>query len=407
MIATLRLGSKRPKPIIRKSTRVESIDLLRGIVMIVMALDHVRDYFHHDAFIYSPTDLYRTSVPLFFTRFITHYCAPVFVFLAGIVANLYGAKRNRKQLSFFLFSRGLWLIVAELFIVGFGRTFNPAFPLFNLQVIWAIGISMLLLSVMIFARIELLFVTAVLLITAHNLLDDVHVHGNSASSFVWSVLHEPGDFIFGRFRVFVHYPVLPWTGIMALGYCLGNLYHQSFDSKKRKKILFFSGVSITVTFFILRLSNVYGDAAHWSPQTINHLVYLSFLNVTKYPPSLLYTLVTLGPAMIFLALAEKPLNAFTAKIAVFGRVPFFYYIVHVYLIHILALMAAIISGHNWRDMILSDSVNKVQALKSYGFSLLTVYAVWIGLILMLYPCCKWFDKYKRTHQVKKSWLSYL
>jgi len=386
-----------------KSKRIESIDLLRGIVMIIMALDHVRDYFHCDAFIYSPTDLSRTSVFLFFTRFITHYCAPVFVFLAGVSAYLYGANRSRKQTAWYLFTRGVWLVFTELFILGLGRSFNPSFPFYNLQVIWAIGISMIVLSVIIYMRRRFILLTAIVLIAAHNLLDNVHV----PNSFFWSFLHEGGDFVFNGIHVSVHYPVLPWIGIIALGYYFGRMFNSYYNSLNRKKTLLTIGLLMILGFLILRGFNIYGDANTWSPQKNYAFSFLSLLNVTKYPPSLLYTLITLGPAFIFLALTEKPLNSFTSKIVVFGRVPFFYYVIHIYLIHLLAMIGAQSLGYHWSDMILNDRVNNVEKLKGYGFNLTTVYLVWLGLILLLYPCCKWFDKYKRANQSKHKWLSYL
>jgi hypothetical protein len=184
-------------------------------------------------------------------------------------------------------------------------------------------------------------------------------------------------------------------------------YTPGYDPDKRKTILLSLGVGAIALFIILRSANFYGDAAHWSIQKNAVFSLLSFLNVTKYPPSLLYILVTLGPAMIFLALAEKPLNVFTDKIAVFGRVPFFYYVVHIYLIHLFAMIGALISGYDWSDMILTGRVNRVPELKGYGFNLSTVYFVWIGLVLLLYPCCRWFDRYKRAHQSTQRWLSYL
>ncbi len=390
-----------------KRQRIESIDVLRGIVMIIMALDHVRDYFHYDAFLYSPTDLTKTDSFLFFTRFITHYCAPVFVFLAGISASIYGGKRSRRELSFYLLTRGLWLVFAELFIITLGWTFNPTYPLFNLQVIWAIGISMIILSAIIYMNRLYIIITAVLLIAAHNLLDNVHVPGNGIAKFIWSFLHEPADFAIGRFAIFVRYPVLPWIGIMALGYYFGKLYNPEYDVVKRKKILLYTGLGAIALFIMLRSLNFYGDAAQWSVQKNILFNILSFLNVTKYPPSFLYTLVTLGPAMVFLSLAEKPLNWVTEKVAVFGRVPFFYYVIHLYLIHLFAIIGAGISGYHWSDMILSNRVNRVAELKGYGFNLLVVYVVWLALILLLYPCCKWFDRYKRKNQSTKSWLTYL
>jgi uncharacterized membrane protein len=387
----------------KRSNRIESIDLLRGIVMIIMALDHVRDYFHRDAFLYSPTDLSQTSVFLFFTRFITHYCAPVFVFLAGISAYLYGANKSRRQTAWYLFTRGLWLIFTELFILSLGRTFNPSFPFFNLQVIWAIGISMIVLSAMIYMRRRFILLIAIILIAAHNLLDNLHIQ----NSFLWSFLHEGGDFVINNFHISVHYPVLPWIGIIALGYYFGRLFNSYYNPSKRKKFLLSVGFSMIAVFLGLRVFNIYGDVNHWSFQKNNVYSLLSLLNVTKYPPSLLYTLITLGPALILLALTEKPLNSITEKIAVFGRVPFFYYVVHIYLIHLLAMMGAQSLGYNWSDMILNDRVNNVEKLKGYGFDLTTVYLVWLGLVIFLYPLCKWFDKYKRAHQSKYKWLSYL
>ena len=394
-------------PSIVKRKRIESIDFLRGIVMIIMALDHVRDYFHYDAFFFDPTDLSHTSVFLFFTRFITHYCAPVFVFLAGISAYLYGVNKSKRELAYYLLTRGMWLVLAEVFIISLAWTFNPSYPMFNLQVIWAIGISMMVLSALIYLNVRFILVTAVVLIAGHNLLDTVQIPGNGFTYFLWSLLHVPGDFVVGQLNIFVRYPVIPWIGIIALGYCFGSLYNSSYDYKKRRKTLLFIGLSEITLFLFLRFFNIYGDESHWIPQNNNVFSLLSLLNVTKYPPSLLYILITLGPAMIFLSLAEKPLNTVSEKISVFGRVPFFYYVVHLYLIHLLAIIGAIISGYNWSDMILSNRINRVPELKGYGFNLLTVYLVWIGLVLLLYPFCKRFDRYKRTHQSKKHWLTYL
>jgi uncharacterized membrane protein len=387
--------------------RIESIDLLRGAVMIIMALDHVRDYFHKDAFIYSPTDLSQTTGILFFTRFITHYCAPVFVFLAGISAYLYGVKKTKSQLAYYLFTRGLWLIFAELFIISLARTFNPAYTYVNLQVIWAIGVSMIFLAGLIFLNRASILAVGLVLIFGHNLLDNVHVDGNGTGAFAWAILHDSKHFVFGSFAVYVHYPLLPWIGIMATGYFFGSFYSTHFNSTKRKKILLLSGCSAIAVFILLRGFNIYGDASTWHQQKSGLFNLLSFVNVTKYPPSLLYTLITLGPAMVVLSFIEKPLNRFTGIIAVYGRVPFFYYVVHLYLIHLAALIAAVLSGYNWQLMILSDRLNEVAGLKGYGFNLIGVYLVWIGLIAVLYPLCKVFDRYKRKYQQAKPWLSYL
>ena len=390
-----------------KIKRIESIDLLRGIVMIIMALDHTRDYFHNSAFLYNPEDLAHTNVALFFTRWITHFCAPVFVFLAGVSAYLYGVKRSRKELSFFLFTRGVWLVLAELFIVSLFRTFNPSYHFFNLQVIWATGVCMIVLSALIYLDRRLILFIGVLLIAAHNMLDNVHVPGKDILSFLWAVLHEPRYFTFGHFTFHVHYPVLPWIGIMAIGYCFGRLYVSNYNPDNRKKWLLSLGFGAIALFIILRSGNFYGDAAHWSVQKNFLFSVLSFLNVTKYPPSFLYTLITLGPALIFLAFAEKQLNTLTQRIVVFGRVPMFYYLLHILLIHLFAMIGAVILGYKWYDMILTTMIQNAIALKGYGFNLIIVYMVWTGLILILYPLCKWFDHYKRTYQFMKWWLRYL
>lgn len=390
-----------------KTNRLESIDLLRGTVMIIMALDHVRDYFHADALLYSPTDLTRTSIVLFFTRWITHFCAPVFVFLAGTSAYLYGTRRTKSELSFFLFTRGVWLIFAEIFIIGLMRTFNPGYSFINLQVIWAIGICMIVLSVLVRADWYIILLTGILIVVDHNLLDTVHVHGTGAASVLWSVLHEGRNFTFGYFTISIFYPVLPWIGIMTMGYCLGSLYAPGYNAIKRRKILLSLGFGAITLFIVLRSGNFYGDAALWSHQKNMAFSLMSFLNVTKYPPSLLYTLVTLGPALIFLALTEKPRNALTSKITVFGRVAMFYYVAHLFLIHLAAIVGAVILGYKWTDMILTTRIYTSPELKGYGFNLITVYLVWIGLILVLYPLCKWFDGYKRSNLSRYSWLSYV
>jgi len=390
-----------------KYKRIESIDLLRGVVMIIMALDHVRDYFHNSAFLYNPEDLAHSNAILFFTRWITHYCAPVFVFLAGTSAYLYGAKRNKKNLSFFLFTRGIWLVLAELFIVSLFRTFNPSYHFFNLQVIWATGICMMILSAMIYMNRLLLFFSGVLILLTHNMLDNVHVTGNNLSSFLWAILHEPGYFTFGHFTIHVHYPVLPWVGIMATGYSFGSLYTSGYNAEKRRRTLFLLGSGSILLFIFLRFSNFYGDASHWSIQKDSLFSFLSFLNVTKYPPSLLYVLMTLGPAFIFLVFAERPPNAFKEKIIVFGRVPMFYYLAHILLIHFFAMIGAVILGYKWSDMVLTTMVNRAPALKGYGFNLTIVYMVWLALVFILYPLCKWYDRYKKANRSTKWWVSYL
>jgi len=392
-----------------KTRRIESIDLLRGTIMIIMALDHVRDYFHAYSYLNDPTDLQHTTAPIFLTRWITHFCAPIFMLLAGVSASLYGLKNGRKALSFFLFTRGLWLVIVELFIVTLEWTFNPHYPAFILQVIWAFGISMMILSLLIHLPRPVLLLLGIVLIAGHNALDTVHVDGNTAPAFLWSVLHQPNfnGFHFGPFNPIVGYPVLPWIGIITIGYCLGSLYAPDTDPEVRKKALRNLGIGAILFFIILRWTNVYGDAALWSTQKNFLFTLFSFVNTTKYPPSLLYALMTLGPALLFLAYAERPLNKLTSRVTVFGRVPMFFYLLHIPLIHGIAILAAALSHHSASDMVnLTTWVTANAQLKGYGFSLWIVYLVWIVVTLLLYPLCLRFSQYKRAHQAEKKWLSY-
>jgi uncharacterized membrane protein len=396
--------AERPAILTKKGTRIESIDLLRGVIMIIMAIDHVRDYFHYDAFYYSPTDLTQTSPFLFFTRFITHYCAPVFVFLAGLSGYLSGTRTSKKERAIFLLKRGLWLILVELLIIVFFRTFNPTYPYVQLQVIWAIGISMIVLSALVFLKRIYIVLIGALLVGGHNLLDSIHMQGNDLWSFLWAVLHESKHFQFGHFHVYVQYPVLPWIGIMAMGYCCGSLYNKGYSSQKRKRLLLSIGLLAITLFVGLRSNNLYGDPSVWSPQKSSLYSLLSFINVTKYPPSLLYCLITIGPALIFLSVSEKPLSKVGKEITIFGGVPMFYYLAHILLIHVLAAIAGAITGYP-EIFILSNRIYDIPALRGYGFNLATVYLVWAVLIIILYPFCKWFNYYKKTHEYW--WLSYL
>ena len=385
--------------------RITSIDLLRGIVMILMALDHTRDYFHAGAFVYDPTDLTKTTIPVFVTRWITHYCAPIFMLLTGAAAFLVGDRKGTKALSKFLFTRGLFLVLMEHTVVNFGWNFNIHFSEFDFLVIWSLGVSMIALAGLVYLPKKLILAVGIILLAGHNLLDNVHVAGKGFSAFIWSVLHEPGTFSFAGKRIFVMYPLLPWIGIIALGYSLGSLYSNKVDAAQRKKTLLWLGISSIVVFVGLRFINVYGDPSHWANQSVPAFTVLSFISVTKYPPSLLYGLITLGPACIFLALFETKPGWLGKIFSVYGRVPMFYYILHIYLIHLLAMFATTLCGHKWSDMIWTDFTNN-DKLNGYGFSLSIVYLVWIAVILILYPFCKWYDRYKTNHK-EKWWLSYL
>lgn len=291
------------------------------------------------------------------------------------------------------------MIFLELTIIGFGWSFQLDIHHFGLLVIWALGACMVVLSGLIWLPFNAILVIGLLLVCGHNALDTVHVPGNSISAFGWKLLHEQGGGTFGSVNIFVMYPIVSWIGVMALGYCLGKLYAADFDIAKRKKTLKLLGLCAIAVFVVLRYSNIYGDAAHWSSQQSTAFTTLSFFNTTKYPPSLLYLTMTLGPALLFLAYSENITNRFSNIIKIYGRVPMFYYICHLYLIHLGSLALLFIQGFKLSDM------NNGQAA-GYGVNLGMTYAVWLAVIIILYPLCKWYDKYKSSHRGNK-WLSYL
>jgi uncharacterized membrane protein len=388
-------------------SRVESIDWLRGLIMIVMALDHVRDYFHAAAQQYDPTDLSKTTAILFFTRWITHFCAPLFMLLSGVSASLVGERKTKKELSVFLIKRGLWLVVLEFTVSRFGWYFNLFAHEIDFIVIWALGASMIVLGLLVHVPRKYILVFGLVLVFGHNLLDTVSVAGNGVPAFLWSLLHQFGFFQYKGWQVMVAYPLIPWIGVMALGYCLGSLYATGFPAERRKKILFRLGVFAILLFVVLRFTNLYGDGSHWKAQSTALFSLLSFLRTSKYPPSLLYLLMTLGPALLFLSLMERRPGSLGRKITVYGRVPLFYYVLHIYLLHLIALFATAFCGHVWKDMVLDHFMGfDNPGLNGYGFSLGVVYLVWAFVVVALYPLCLRYDRYKRTNK-DKWWLSYL
>ncbi|MDN3642734.1 heparan-alpha-glucosaminide N-acetyltransferase domain-containing protein [Lutimonas halocynthiae] len=390
-----------------KSKRIQSIDVLRGLVMVIMALDHVRDYFHLEAIVSDPLDLETTTPFLFMTRFVSHFCAPVFIFLTGTSASLYGQNRTKKELSKFLFTRGLWLIFVEIIIMNFLWWFNPYYEFINLQVIWAIGLSMIFLSALIHLPKKIILLLSLLIVFGHNMLDPITFEGNSFSSILWYIFHQAKDLPLesGRMISF-YYPVLPWIAVMALGYCFGFLYHKKYDANKRKKILLILGFSTISLFLLLRVINLYGDMAPWSRQKDLVFTILSFLKVSKYPPSLLYILITIGPTFIVLYLLEGIQSKVTDFLLVFGRVPFFYYVLHIFFIHSAALLTLFVLGKDWRLMIFDSTSFSTNKLADYGYSLGIVYLVWVLIVASLYPLCKKYMRYKLNNP-QKWWLSYL
>ena len=385
------------------NSRIESVDLLRGLAMIIMALDHTRYYFHLDASITNASADSTISPAFFFTRFITHFCAPVFIFLAGTGAFLYGSTRTKNNLSIFLLTRGLWLVFLEIFINNFLWYFDIEYERLTLQVIWAISLSMICLSFLIYFPRKVILIIGIILVAGHNLLDGISMEGNSLKSIIWYILHQVSSFPLSENRIIsIEYPLLPWPGVMMLGYCLGALYVKEFNSYTRRKWLFGIGLGSTILFFILRGINIYGDPVPWTHQ--KNLVYtiISFLNVTKYPVSLAFLLITLGPSLIFLSVTENIKNKLTAFIIVFGRVPLFYYFLHILVLHV----AVTLIGGNLMGWLFNNEGFNSLRLGANGYSLGIVYIIWICLILALYPLCRQYMKYKSNNR-DKWWLSYL
>lgn len=388
--------------------RINSIDLLRGIIMVIMALDHVRDFFHKEAFTDDPLNMDTTTPWLFFTRWITHFCAPAFVFLAGTSAFLMGLKKTKKQLSKFLLTRGLWLVIAEMLIITLGWTFNPLYNLLILQVIWAIGISMIILGLLVWLPLPVIFLIGLIIVGGHNLLDYPEAERKGDVGFWWNLVHHAQFYFvpYGENRgIFIVYAFMPWTGVMALGYCFGSWYKNTVTAGVRRKRLIALGLGLIALFIVLRLINAYGNPLQWVEQSRGGLyTFFSFLNANKYPPSLMFLCMTLGPAILLLALFEKVQAKWTRFFLTYGRVPFFFYILHFYLIHLFCVIAFFASGYSTSQIISRDTPFLFRPA-SFGFDLWVVYVVWIAVVLLLYPLCKWYNRYKATHS--QWWLSYI
>lgn len=386
-------------PVVKK--RIESIDILRGAIMLIMAIDHCRDYLqlgHPDA-----TILATTTPILFASRWITHFCAPTFIFLSGISAYLAGTRRTKKQLFSFLISRGVWLILMEFLVINFAMTLDVGYHLFVFQVIAAIGASMILLGLLIWLPLPVIGIIGLLIFFGHNIFDYVDM-GTTGKSFWWKLLVSSTGFsnyyqLTANRGIILAYALLPWTGVMLIGYVFGSIYKNSADAVKRKKTLIASGLLLLVLFFVLRYFNIYGDPAPWSAQKSTTLSIISFFNVSKYPCSLLYLCMTLGVSIIILSLTEIINNRFTRILLVYGNVPLFYYVLHWFLIRVINIITFPILGFSYNRIIAFDPPD------NYGFSLGYVYLFWLLIIVVLYLPCKWYTNYKRSHS--KWWLSYL
>jgi uncharacterized membrane protein len=370
--------------------RVESIDLVRGAVMILMVLDHVRDFFGEGT--RNPTDLATTTPALYFTRWVTHFCAPSFMLLAGFSAALWGARRSRGELSRHLLTRGLWLIFLEQTWVCVFLFFT--YPQFVLAlVLWAIGWSMIALAALVYLPRVAIATLGVAMIACHNLFDGFEPSG-SLSSVLWGILHSPGMRVLpGGIPILVLYPLIPWIGVMAIGYALGPLFLKT--AQRRVPILFAMGLGTLAGFIVLRWINIYGDPRPWEAQKDLMYSVMSFLNCQKYPPSLLFLLMTLGGTFLALAAFDRGLPWLGGPLRVFGQVPLFFFLLHLPLAHGLALVFAASQGYPIRWMF---QFPPFQSPPGYGTSLLTVYVFWAVAVALLYYPCLWYAGRKRRRR---------
>jgi uncharacterized membrane protein len=385
--------------------RITSIDFVRGLIMIIMALDHVREFMHVTSLTQSPTDLQTTTAGIFFTRWITYLCAPTFVFLSGLSAYISLKRHNNLSGSRkFLLTRGLWLIVLEFTVINFALWFDVHFRVFILEVICAIGAGFIVLSLLLKLSSRIIGIIGLCIIFGHNLLQGISLTGSHALNAIFSILFRPNVMAVTPHLTFiVAYPLIPWLGIMLVGFACGPFY--DMPAARRKKLLWRIGAAALVLFCILRFFNVYGDPSKWSEQKTPLFTFLSFMNIVKYPPSLLFDLVTLGIMLLILCLADGHENRLVQVIAIYGKVPLFYFIIHLYLIHALMFVMLYLQGfgfHYYHFTLLSDG----RPQSGSGVSLPVIYLIWAGVVVLLYPVCNWYAKYKAAHR-DYQWLRYL
>jgi uncharacterized membrane protein len=395
---------------VSSARRVTTIDAVRGLVMIIMALDHVRDFIHRAAMSSSPTDLASTTPVLFFTRWITHICAPTFMFTAGLGAFLWWQRgKTKRELSTFLLTRGLWLVLLELSVMQFAYYFKLSlqYPVL-LLVLWVLGLSMIGLSLLVWLPMRVLAAASVAVIVLHNLLDKVNASQFGAAGGLWNLLHQIGAFRVDGATFVVGYPLIPWIAVMALGFCCGSLFLG--ERTARRQQLFVIGAAMTLGFVILRALNGYGDPAPWAPQSSSVFTLLSFLNTSKYPPSLAFLLMTLGPMFLLLAWFDRATLKESNPLVVFGRVPLFYFVAHFYAAHIAAVLLALIRYGSDAVRFIFHPVPSMGGPRElfppqFGYDLWVAYVVWVVIVIALYPVCRWFARVKAER--RDWWLSYL
>jgi uncharacterized membrane protein len=384
--------------------RIESVDLVRGLIMILMALDHTRDFF--GTLGASPTDLATTTAGLFLTRWITHLCAPVFFLLTGTGAWFSGRRRTRNGLARFLLTRGLWLLVLELVVMRFLLQFNVDYKVTIITVLWGLGWAMIALAGLIYLPTWLITIIGAVMIAGHNLLDGIQASSFGALAPVWNILHGPGFVINNPHHVmFVSYVLIPWVGVTAMGYVLGQVYQ--WDAERRRRLLTWLGAALIAGFLLLRTINVYGDPVPWAAQKTPLFTVLSFINANKYPPSLLFLLMTLGPALLLLRAFDGGMPRWLRPALIYGKVPMFYFLLHFLLIHLLALASSLIRYGNLNGMFDSPALDKFPfiAPPGWGAPLPVIYLIWAAVVISLYPVCRWYAGVKAGRS--DWWLSYL
>ncbi|HEY4275776.1 MAG TPA: heparan-alpha-glucosaminide N-acetyltransferase domain-containing protein [Rhizomicrobium sp.] len=384
--------------------RIESVDLVRGLVIVLMALDHTRDFFGDLAA--DPTAMATTTPALFFTRWITHLCAPAFFLLTGTGAALSLAKKSKAELSRYLVSRGIWLIFLELTVMRFALQFNIDYQTTIITVLWALGWAMIVLAGLIWLPLPAIAAFGLVLIAGHNLLDGIAPGTFGALAPLWSLLHAPGIvFNDGRHVVLISYVLIPWVGVTALGFCLGRLFQQ--DAPRRRALLLSLGIGCLAAFLALRALNIYGDPIPWVPQDTSLRTLMAFLNTAKYPPSLLFLLMTLGPVLLLLRAFDGRTPEIFRPALIIGKIPLFFFILHFFLIHLLAVFASWLRYGEVSALFRSPDLAHFPFSEppGWGEPPPVIYAVWIGVVLLLYPLCRRYAELKRRSTAW--WLSYL
>ena len=385
-----------------KRERFEALDVLRGLTMVIMALDHARDFFALNFVYWAPTDIDLSNLEVFLTRWITHFAAPVFIFLAGIGLYFASARRSKFELASLAFSRGIWLIFLELTLVGFFWTFSSDFyyqP--KIAVLFAIGVAMIAMAGIIYLPKYFIAILAGFLILGHNMLDGIAPQEFGEFAWLWNLALVPGVINLEGIEIRVVYPLAPWIGVMALGYLFGPITKMARE--QRKRIFMFTGLGFFISSLFLRWTNIYGDPRVFIQQETLEKSIMSFLDFTKYPPSLVYTLFFIGFAMILMSLLDKPLGKWSEPFRNFGQVPFFFYILHIPILHLagIALALLVFNDANW---LMQTPIGPNPPSYSYGFELLPTYLAWIAVTILLYYPSRWFAGLKARR--KDWWLSY-